>query len=332
MLDNFTISIVIPVKDSLESLMETLKSIDWQTSTPLETIVVDDGSREPVKEVFLQTSPLKILRLPESRGPAVARNFGAETASGDVILFVDADVVLNPDVTSKIQEHFLTKPGLAAVQGSYTADTPVDRGLFSRYQNHYYYYVFESLSSTKPAICATFCYGILRSVFLQMGGFDTGILKPTVEDESFGYRMSDAGHAVVLDLKIQVMHMAQYTTVSFIRRKFNMSFHQIKSLFRGVKPPLSVDPDSNRTHHPVDTLAGVVLSPLLVMAIILSSPAFVLIMLMYFAANARFWRYLLKREPWVFGIEMCWITWLDQIVIFSGLLSGALDFLLKRSY
>lgn len=326
-----TISIVIPVRDSLDTLLDTLVSISGQTVSPNEIIIVDDGSKEPVKTKLGDTS-IFIIRLPESQGPATARNVGARSATSAIVLFVDADVLLQPDVVERVRNSMADNPKIAAVQGVYTPKVPADSNLFTRYQNHYYNFAFNAIEADSPALCATFCFAVRRDIFLQIGGFDTDILKPTVEDEAFGYVLEAAGHAILLDKNLRVMHLARYRFKSLISRKFRMSYYQAKSLFRGNRPPLSTLSSKNKTHHSVDTISAVLLSPLLAVTLLCHFPAFLLIAIGYTAANARFWRYLFKVEPPVFASEMLALTWVDQMTIFSGLAAGTIAFLSKRKY
>lgn len=330
MTSNLLISAVIPARDSLQTLPQCIRSLQVQSRTPFEIIVVDDGSREPLAQQYPPDSNVRIVRIPESEGPAAARNLGAAIADGDIVLFVDSDVILNPDTIERITDAFIRQPQIVAVQGVYTPDLPPDRGLFSRYQNHYYHYAFLGISTDHPAVCATFCYAIRRAAFRDSGGFDTSIRKPTVEDEAFGYGLHQAGRIIFLDRDCRVMHLAEYTALSLVRRKFTMSFHQMKHLLRRRKLPMMSKSRTNKTHHPADTVIAIMLAPVLPLALLIEWPFFLLVALSYLAANIRFWRYLLRKESPGSAIAMFGVTWLDQASIFCGLLCGFLHGTLHR--
>ncbi|MBN1878505.1 glycosyltransferase family 2 protein [bacterium] len=326
------ISVIIPVRNAAVTLNKTVQSLLKQTNGIAEIIIVDDGSDMPVREFDECNYPIRIQRFPENRGPAAARNHGAGMALGKILLFLDADVLLESGAIDRVFEDFATNPDIAAVQGIYTPDLPRDRGLYSRYQNHYYHYSFKSIPTDHVAVCATFCFAIKRDIFETIGGFEPAIKKPTVEDEAFGYKLNVSGYSILLDRDIQVMHLAEYSAVSLIRRKFTMSFHQIKSFLHGNRLPLSDREGLNRTHHAFDTLAAIILSPSIIFSMFVGWQAFVISMLLYLSANARFWRYLLKVESPVHAFEMIWISWLDQLAIFTGLLCGSVDYYIKRTY
>ncbi|MCX7873906.1 MAG: glycosyltransferase, partial [Caldimicrobium sp.] len=92
-------SILIPTYNRLNFLKEALNSVFNQTFTgPYEVIVVDDGSQDGTWE-FLENlaktkDNLKILRHPENRGVASARNSALSLVKGEYILFLDSDDLL----------------------------------------------------------------------------------------------------------------------------------------------------------------------------------------------------------------------------------------------
>ncbi|MCX7874309.1 MAG: glycosyltransferase, partial [Caldimicrobium sp.] len=92
-------SILIPTYNRLNFLKEALNSVFKQSFTgPYEVIVVDDGSQDGTWE-FLENlaktkDNLKILRHPENRGVASARNSALSLVKGEYILFLDSDDLL----------------------------------------------------------------------------------------------------------------------------------------------------------------------------------------------------------------------------------------------
>lgn len=92
------IGVVMPVKDVTEFLDEALTSVANQSLLPKETIVVDDGSREPIAldpQWFDEPFGLRLVRLDDSQGLSVARNMGVSHLSDavDAIAFLDGDDV-----------------------------------------------------------------------------------------------------------------------------------------------------------------------------------------------------------------------------------------------
>jgi glycosyltransferase involved in cell wall biosynthesis len=90
------VSVVIPTKDRPEMLRRAVLSVLGQTYTPVELIVVDDGSAEPAREAIgdLEAGDLErfvIRRHEENQGGAAARNTGIREARGEYIAFLDDD-------------------------------------------------------------------------------------------------------------------------------------------------------------------------------------------------------------------------------------------------
>jgi len=89
------VSVVIPVYEGERFLAETLDSVAAQTHTPVETIVVDDGSPDNSVQVASGRPGVRVLRLPH-RGVAAARNAGVAAARGELIAFLDQDDLWQP--------------------------------------------------------------------------------------------------------------------------------------------------------------------------------------------------------------------------------------------
>jgi glycosyltransferase involved in cell wall biosynthesis len=94
------VSAVVPVHDRTEWLSAALRSIREQRDVgEIETVVVDDGSREPVEPRFRREFPEVRWVRQENRGVSAARQTGALQARGDVVAFLDDDDVWHPDKT-----------------------------------------------------------------------------------------------------------------------------------------------------------------------------------------------------------------------------------------
>lgn len=94
MKDKPQVSIIIPIYNEENSIGECLLSLEGQ-SLPHETIIVDDGSNDRSLEI-VKGFGVKILKQ-KHRGPGTARNLGAETAKGLILVFVDADMTFEKD-------------------------------------------------------------------------------------------------------------------------------------------------------------------------------------------------------------------------------------------
>ena len=209
------ISVVVPVRNGSEYISKCLLGLKESTYKPFEVIVVDDASTDNTVEVSRKTGA-KIITLDIQSGPAAARNRGAESARGDIVLFVDADVVINNDTLALIAKAFTENPDTSAVFGSYD-DTPDAPDFISQYRNLLHHYVHQRAKKNATTFW-TGCGAIRKAVFEELGGFDEiRHPVPSMEDIEIGLRMSERGYKIILDKNIQVKHLKHWSLYSLIK-------------------------------------------------------------------------------------------------------------------
>jgi len=209
------VSIITPVYNSGRYLRECLGSILNSSYRKFEVIVVDDGSTDDSPEIA-ESFGINVIRLCGRGGPAAARNRGAKEARGDLLLFVDADVVLKKDSVSRIVDDFLDRPRVAAVFGSYD-DEPAAADFFSQYKNLLHHFVHQHGRSEAATFWAG-CGAIRKEVFLELDGFDQERYKaPSIEDIELGYRMVQKELPIFLDRKLQVKHLKKWDLKGLLR-------------------------------------------------------------------------------------------------------------------
>lgn len=95
------ISIIIPMYNSSDTIIDTIKSVLQQKYKNIEVVVVDDGSSDDsfskVKECFQSNDQVKILRQ-DNKGVSAARNLGISKSTGEYLTFVDADDQVSEDI------------------------------------------------------------------------------------------------------------------------------------------------------------------------------------------------------------------------------------------
>lgn len=105
------ISIIIPVYNQAEKLIKTLASLERQSYTDYEVIIVNDGSTDNVEKIFADyskkitaTNSYTFLNQ-ENRGAPAARNRGFQASKGEYLFFCDADAVLKPEALEIMISH-----------------------------------------------------------------------------------------------------------------------------------------------------------------------------------------------------------------------------------
>ena len=118
------ISVIVPVYNVEEYLEECLNSIQHQTYTDIEVILVNDGSRDGSKEIcerYCQQDPRFHLINQENKGLSGARNRGMTESKGEFITFVDSDDVIKDDMLEQLFKH-MTSEEMDIVECWYTND------------------------------------------------------------------------------------------------------------------------------------------------------------------------------------------------------------------
>ena len=214
------LSVVIPVNNGGRDLERCLRRLRDSRGTDYELIVVDDGSTDGSAAVAAWFGA-RIVANPAPLGPASARNTGARAAANDLVFFLDADVAVHPDTLSRAAARFQADPGLTALFGSYD-DAPEAPGLVSRFRNLLHHFTHQQgcfVDDVRPAHTFwTGCGAIRREAFLQIGGFDPRLYsRPAIEDIELGYRLTRAGHRIVLARDVLGTHLKKWTLGSVIR-------------------------------------------------------------------------------------------------------------------
>jgi glycosyltransferase involved in cell wall biosynthesis len=209
------LSIIVPVYNNPQDLRECLSALIASSNPASEIIVVDDASTDDTASVATQMGA-RVLRLAKNSGPAAARNYGARHAQGDILFFVDADVIIAPDVVSRVGVLFTERPDLAAVFGSYDA-RPRAKGIVSQYRNLLHHFIHQNGSPEASTFWAG-CGAIRRSVFQDLGGFDEKRFpRPSIEDIELGHRLRRGGYRILLDKALQGTHLKRWTLYTTIR-------------------------------------------------------------------------------------------------------------------
>ncbi len=216
-----TPTIVIPFHRNLAQLSESLPAA--RRALPnAQILIAADGALEDCRPLAREFNA-QVITIAGPMGPAVARNRAAAKATGDVLIFVDADVVSAPDALAGMCRLLEQQPDVAAIFGAYDHD-PAERNFMSQYKNLSHACIHESGNPEASTFWAGL--GAIRTdVFRQVGGFDERFARPSVEDIELGYRVRKAGFRIRLDPRFRGKHLKRWTT-------WNSIVTEVK--FRGI--------------------------------------------------------------------------------------------------
>jgi glycosyltransferase involved in cell wall biosynthesis len=206
------LSFIVPFHRDLASLGRCLAGLATRPRGS-EVIVAADGARDDCRQTA-RDHGARVISIDGPRGPAVARNVAAAAASGDVLVFIDADVVVSRPGLARLVRLFQDDPSLAAAFGSYD-DLPAHPGFVSQYKNLSHAFVHRASAARTRTFWAGFG-AVRRQAFEAVGGFDERFTRPSVEDIDLGYRLTEAGYAVVIDPAMAACHLKKWTLAGTI--------------------------------------------------------------------------------------------------------------------
>jgi GT2 family glycosyltransferase len=210
-----TLSVIIPVHNGGDEFGLCLAALASSTRCPDEVLVADDASSDGSADLARQHGAQVLSLKAPPHGPAFARNRGAERATGDILVFLDADVAIHSDALALMERYLTEHPEISAVFGSYDA-APRAGSLVSRYKNLLHHYVHQH-SKREASTFWGACGAVRREVFAAVGGFNEEYERPKIEDIEFGARLRRAGYKVWLCADVQVKHLKRWTLASLLR-------------------------------------------------------------------------------------------------------------------
>lgn len=213
------LSVVIPARNSAATVGAVIAAARREFGGEAEIICVDDNSRDGTADAAAAAGA-KVVRLHGNVGAARARNIGAREAAGEVILFLDADVVLQEGAGEALRRAFAG--GADAVVGHYTASTPAP-GFFSKYQNFYTFFNHDRQREGDINWFWTAIGALRKEVFFQLGGFSEHFRGASAEDMELGYKLARSGHRTVLAKSVRGIHNHKHTFGSLVRNDLKKS-------------------------------------------------------------------------------------------------------------
>ena len=212
---NLTISVIMPVFNGVEFIKQSIPPLVEMLDNDeiVELMVVDDSSTDETIKLAKELGAT-VINSGGRLGPGGARNMAAKVAKGDLLWFVDADVIVHKDAASKILPNFESEQTVA-IFGTYD-DEPLAQNFLSQYKNlvhHYYHTIAKREASTFWSGC-----GVIRKrEFIENGGFDIEKYKrPSIEDIELGYRLIKAGGNIILVKDFLSKHMKDWRFVNLI--------------------------------------------------------------------------------------------------------------------
>jgi glycosyltransferase involved in cell wall biosynthesis len=258
MKDYLIASVIIPAYNAENTIDACLNALEKQTITfeRIEIIVVDDNSTDATVCKVKQHKDIKLLSQ-EHKGPAAARNLGADRARGKILIFTDADCVPSSNWAEQMIKPFQDSE-VVGVKGVYLSQQKsfIARFVQLEYEDKYDQMACETRIDFIDTYSAAYC----RNIFLKEGGFDTTFPTACVEDQEFSFRLAAKGYKMVFARDAQVYHIHANTLEKYWRKKFKIGYWKV---YLHKKHPKKIIRDS---HTPQILKAQILLIPCFLIA------------------------------------------------------------------
>lgn len=222
-------SVIIPIYNRPEEMEELLSSLALQTVQNFETIVVEDGSTTPCKQVVsLYQNKLDIKYFnKENSGPGDSRNYGMKQATTDFFIFFDSDCLIPEHYMESLSQRLFNHNTdcYGGPDRAHSSFTPIQKAIS---------YSMTAMLTTGGIRGASeeiekfhprsFNIGFSRKVFQATGGFGTMRFG---EDVDFSIRVEKAGFKCRLLANCYVYHKRRTDFGKFYKQIYNSGIARI---------------------------------------------------------------------------------------------------------
>lgn len=325
------ISVVIPARNRAEVLAKCLGALAMSQPQPFEIIVVDDASTDGTSTVARQHGA-RVIRLESNHNANFCRNRGAGEAHGDILMFLDSDVVVQPATLQAVVGSFVNEH-TDAVVGLYTTHHRY-KTLASQYKNLWIRY---SYLHSDPSVDWIFgaVSAIRREAFQQIGGFDTSLLALHGNDDlELGKRMANRQYHIQLNPSIEVEHLKQHTLWSLLDNDYRRSqgFVRLAGKLGQLRRSISHGFANIYPQFAYSILTAWVLLVSFLCGFIIPQAWWITAgaTVLYLGLNARFLVYYARHRGVPETVAVLGIMLLDHLVCGVGALVGLTKWLLSR--
>ena len=326
------ISIIIPVYNASLTLKECLDAIFNSHFKNFEVIIVSDNSTDNSVKLAKQYQ-CKVIELSENNGPAFARNTGAQAAEGDILLFLDSDVVIKNDALNCLSNEFFNNK-TDAIQGIYS-HKPTYKSLATQYQMSYNCYYIWPKNKKYATTLSTCCFAIRKKIFAELKGFNTNIKRASCEDEEFGYFLIDKGYKIIILRELNVEHRVNYSINHFIKKKFLTYIEVMKEYLRNKTYIKKI----KQTNY-FKVLAGIVILGLIILAAVVTIifpnktilSIFLILNIAFLLLHTGFMRFVGRAKGFTKAFGAMAVCYIDTFLMLTGLLYGSLSYFFGKKY
>jgi glycosyltransferase involved in cell wall biosynthesis len=208
-------SIIIPTyneEEDIAACLDAACALDYERK---EIIVVDSASTDNTPNIldeYRRRGAITLLSEPERRGVCSARNYGIDNARGDIVVLLNADVILPPTFLRQILRHYDDGADFVLCE----AEVLNQERLIPRYTQamHTLYY------SNRTDLAWTEGFSARRRAIKDVGGFKPFPKRSAGEDAVLGLELEKKGYRKVIDHNIVIHHLVITDLRQFMRLQY----------------------------------------------------------------------------------------------------------------
>jgi len=219
---NVRVSVAVINFNGADTLRPTLKSVFALEQVNLcEVFLVDNHSEDDSLALARREFPaVRVISLPENKGPNPARNEGLRRATADMVLIMDNDIVLANDYATRLAEVFRAHPEAGAVSGQIRLQDQPDKVQYNGITLHYAGEIaarpLDAHGTVKVPCVSAGAALFNRRHTLAVGGFDDDFMFGW-EDGDLTFRLSLAGHPCYLVSEACAYHLRRARGLKWVR-------------------------------------------------------------------------------------------------------------------
>jgi GT2 family glycosyltransferase len=221
------ITAYVPCRNAEKTLPEVLQALRQQTRPADQYLFINDHCTDQ-SPAIAQENGFEVVAVTAGNGLAAARNVALKHATGDVLLGIDADVVIEPNFLQELEKKFAEHPQVAGICGRLDErfkDTTADLWRTVHMAQHH-----GPNEMLNPRVLTGATAACRVPVLKQLGGWNERFLT-NAEDLDLTARLAKAGLSFLYVPACQAWHLRRDTTESVLRTHWNWNYFGFEHRF-----------------------------------------------------------------------------------------------------
>lgn len=325
------VRIVIPAHGAAATLRDCIASVVQNLrDAPVtgEIVVVDDGDNGDIAQL-LDGFAVQLVHT-DARNAAVARNVGTAGFTGDILVFVDADVRLDAGAINRLLVP-LIRDSADATFGNYSRDV-TGLHFFQQYKQLYISRIYSRKHENLQYFFWTAIGAVKTDVFRELGEFSPGLPGRIGEDVEFGQTLTRCGKRVAMVPDATGRHLKEYRFLSLVGNDFRKG---VSSVFLSLQNAVPVTSNPHATR--IDAVAALYAFMALMLCLLvwcvpcanaLKNVASGLLLLPYLVFRREF-IVLQVQQGWFFALQSLPVMYFLDVVRIASVLAGLAAYVLS---